>query len=290
MPTINLRLLMPFLPFRSLFGLLLICSLLAGCESKETLATTETSASAVARQLLPDTLAAPLVSAADTAVETAEQLPSGDVPALHIPFEESRTVAPGLLVIIKSIRPADTAIIREPSDLRLTFTIKRNNRVIYRDTADDGLTYDYYAMPSTKKLYPIWIPTGGGNGELLVAFNNRPSLELARRFHIFSGQIATIDTLITFNGPAKDWDHDGKLEYSGIEDSGEEWDDAQGHHHLAYNPRLYYEIRPAGLVLDSVLTERNARADYGIFQGFHYSGTPGVLSSNLPETSRLRHP
>lgn len=281
---------MLLLPFRSLFGPLLIYALLAGCESKKAPVTAQTSAPAVAPQLLPDTVATAPIAAADTTVEAAEQLPSGDVPALHIPFEDSKTLVPGLLVIIKSIRPADTAVIREPSALRLTFTIKRNGKIIYRDTADDGLKYDYYAMPSTKKLYPMWIPTGEGNGELLVAFDNRPSLELARRFHIFKGKVAKIDTLITFNGPAKDWDHDGKLEYNGIADFGEEWDDAQGHHRLAYNPRLYYEIRPAGLVLDSALTELNARADYGVFLGFHYAETPGVLASKLPKTSRLRHP
>ena len=281
---------MLLLPFRSLLGPLLICALLTGCENKKAPATAETSAPVVAPQLLPDTVVAAPIAAADTTVETAGPLPSGNVPALHIPFEDSKTVAPGLLVIIKSIRPEDTAIIREPSDLRLTFTIKRNGKVIYRDTADDGLKYDYYAMPSTKKLCPIWIPTGEGNGELLVAFNNRPSLELARRFLIFKGQVAKIDTLITFNGPAKDWDHDGKLEYNGIADSGEEWNDAQGHYWLAYNPRLYYEIRPAGLVLDSALTEHNARADYGIFQGFRYSETPGILASKLPKASRLRRP
>ncbi|WP_210520728.1 hypothetical protein [Hymenobacter terricola] len=278
------------LPLRALTGILLIWSLAVGCESKKAPVTTETPASAAASKLLTDTIAAAPVTTADTVTEVAQESPSGDVPALHIPFEERKTVAPGLVVIVKSIRPADTAIIREPSDLKLTFTIKRNNKVVYRDTANDGLMYDYYAMPSTKKLYPIWVSTGEGNGELLVAFNNRPSLELARRFYILNGQVAKIDTLPAFNGPAKDWDQDGKLEYNGIEDSGEVWADEQGHHRIAYNPALYYEIRPVGLVLDSALTERKARADYGVFQGFHYAGSPGVLFSKLPKNSRLRQP
>jgi hypothetical protein len=226
----------------------------------------------------------------DTVSEAPEDSPSGDVPALHIPFKERHSVAPGLVVLIESIRPADTAIIREPSDLKLTFTIKRNKQIIYRDTAHDGLMYDYYAIPSTKKLYPIWVPTGAGNGELLMAFNNRPALELARRFHILNGQVAKIDTLIAFDGSARDWDHDGKLEYCGMEDSGEEWDDEQGHRRMAYNPKLYYEITPAGLVLDSALTKQKARADYGVFQGFHYSGSPGILFSRLPKSSLMRQP
>ena len=263
--------------------------MLAGCEGGKASATTETSASTVAAKLLVDTVAAQMVLA-DTVSKIPEEAPAGNGPALPVPFERRRTVAPGLVVIIKSIRPAAAAVIREPSDQQLTFTIERNNRVIYRDTTDDGLLYDYYALPSTEKLYPIWVPTGAGNGELLVAFNNRPSLDLVRRFYLSSGRVAKIDTLPAFNGPAQDWDHDGKLEYYGIEDFGEEWDDQQGNHRLAYNPRLYYEISPVGLVLDSALTERQARADYGRFQGFHYSSNPAVLSSTLPKGSRLRQP
>ncbi|MFD2718013.1 hypothetical protein ACFST9_04760 [Hymenobacter monticola] len=209
---------------RSIAGGFLFWFLVVGCESKRT-STAETPASAVTPKRA-DSLVAAQTHPTDTTVDASDELRSEDVPALHIPLEERKAVAPGLVVIIKSIRPADTVIIREPSDLKLTFTIKRNNRIIYRDTANDGLMYDYYALPTTEKLYPIWVPTGEGNGELLVAFNNRPSLELARRFHIVNGQIAKIDTLVAFNDSAKDWDHDGKLEYYGIEDSGEEWDDA----------------------------------------------------------------
>ena len=150
------------------------------------------------------------------------------------------------------------------------------------------MTYDFSEQPEIRKRYPLWIPTGQSNGELLVAFDNRPSKELARRYVIQAKRIVRIDTIVAFNGPAKDWDNDGKLEYSGIQDFGEVWDDKQGHRRTAYNPVLYYEIRSTGLVLDSSLTERKARAEFGVFQGFHYAESPGVLLSRLPKNSRRR--
>jgi hypothetical protein len=225
----------------------------------------------------------------DTTISSNKQpLETEDVAALHEPFEEIKQVAPGLRVIIRSIRPADTAIIRDPSDLKVVLAIERNRTIVHQDTTADGWTYDMYAMPETKKLYPLWVPTGGGNGDLLVAFSNRPSKELARRFQIRNDRVVKIDTLLTFDGPAKDWDGDGKLEYTGFYDFGEEWDDDKGQHRRMYIPTLYYEVRPTGLVLDSVLTEKQARADYGVFLGYKDSAQPGILLSKLPRGSKYR--
>ena len=284
----RIGLLMLRLPIYSLARAFVIGMLAVGCESRSPLAKTDSAAvSAAASPPLADTVAAKIL-VASTLIDTAQALPSGDVPALHIPFEERRTVTPGLVVIVKSIRPADTAIIREPSDLRLTLTIERNNKVIYRDTADDGLRYDYYAMPTTKQLYPLWIPTGANMGELLVAFNNRPFKELAQRFFIQNDRIVKIDTLLTFNEPAKDYDHDGKKEFAGFYSYGEEWDDEKGQHRIMYVPTLYYELRSAGLVLDSALTKRKVLAEYGVFQGFEDTGQPGILVQQLPKGSPKR--
>lgn len=187
-------------------------------------------------------------------------------------------VAPGLQLLITSVPVADTALLREPSDLWLVLTIKRGKQVIFRDTARDGLTYTEYSEPTTAKLYPIWIPTGPGAGQLLVAFNNRPLKDLARRFYIKDYQVVKIDTLLTFNGPAGDVDKDGKLEFAGFYGYGEEWDDAKGRHRQMYIPTLYYEIRPMGLVLDSALTRQKAKAKYGKFYGYADSQGPVILA------------
>ena len=275
------------LSIRSLVGGFVIWLLAVGCESRKAPEAVGTATSVAVPKPLLDTVATPN-PIAPVAIDTTQESQSGDVPALHIPFEERRTVAPGLVVIIRSIRPADTAVIREPSDLQLILTIKRHNKVIYLDTADDGLRYDYYAMPTTKKLYPIWIPTGEDAGELLIAFNNRPFKELAQRFLIQDNRIVKIDTLLTFNGPAKDYDRDGKMEFAGFYGYGEEWDDEKGQHRIMYVPTLYYEVRPTGLVLDSALTKRKTLAEYGVFQGFKDVGQPGILVRQLPKGSSKR--
>ncbi len=255
-------------------------TLLGSCESKPAPAAVQNSSNAPSSAQSPvqaDTATIVQESPLAAATNDTPKNPSEDVPALHKPFEKIKTVAPGLLVTIRSVPVAATDIIRDSSELRLIFTIERDHKVIFRDTADDGFMYSYYAMPETERLYPIWVPMGPGAGELLVAFNNRPSKELARRFYIKNNQVIKIDTLLTFNGPAKDVDNDGKLEFAGFGGFGEEWDDDQGRHRQTYNPVLYYELRPTGLVLDSVLTRRKILAQYGVFQGFDASDSPGIL-------------
>lgn len=278
---------MPFPPFRTLFGLSLLCLLLPGCESKKAPATAATPAASAAPQRLPDTVVATRISATDTTAETAQQLASGDVPAFHEAFEERTTVSVGLIIVEKSIQQPATAIIHDPWDIKETFSILLNGRVIYRDTAN-GMTYDFSEQPEIRKRYPMWLPTGQANGELLVAFNNPPSKELARRFYISNGRIAKIDTVLTFDGPAKDWDEDGKLEFRGALDYSQLWDDEQGKRWTTYDPTLYYEIRLTGLVLDSALTKQKVKEEYGVFMGFNPSEKPGVLLSKLPKGSRRR--
>lgn len=210
------------------------------------------------------------------------------MPAFHEAFEKRKAITPSLVIVEKSIQQPATAIIRDPWEIKETFSIELNGKVIYQDTAN-GMTYDFSDQPEIRKRYPIWISTGQTDGELLVAFDNRPSKELARRYFIRNNQITKIDTIPSFDNPAKDEDNDGRLEYNGIEDFGETWDDEHGLRRIVYNPRLYYEVSPAGLMLDSALTERKARADHGVFQGFHYASKPGILINKLPKNSRYRY-
>ncbi|MBJ6110987.1 hypothetical protein JAO73_18335 [Hymenobacter sp. BT523] len=261
--------------------------MLAGCESRNTARTAEQTSKVQPVSAKTEQLAVDQNSASDT-IDLTQTQPSGNVSKLHeIAFEEKKVLASGLLVVIKSIHQPDSAIIRDPFDVKVTFSILQNHKVIYQDTAN-GMTYDFDEQPVINTLYPLWIPTGKTAGELLVAFDNRPSKELARRFYIKDGRVAKIDTLLTFDGPAKDYDKDGKLEFAGFYDFGEEWDDDKGRHRQMYVPTLYYEIMPNGLQLDSVLTEKQARADYGAFLGFKDSSQPGILTSKLPKGSKYR--
>jgi len=129
-----------------------------------------------------------------------------------------------------------------------------------------------------RKVYPLWVPTGKGSGELMVAYNNRPLKDLARRFFIKGQRVIKIDTLLTFDSPPRDEDGDGKMELAGIWDYGEEWTDEQGRVRRSYNPTLFYEVRPTGLALDSALIIRRARAEFGKFYGFEYSDKPVVFA------------
>lgn len=196
-----------------------------------------------------------------------------DAIALH----DTAVVSPGLLIRCKSIRRPRAGIIRDPGDIPLVFTIEQHHRVIYRDTTDGLAVDEELADPAVRKDYPLWIPTGRDAGELLIAYNNRPSKDRAQRFTIRAGRVAKLDTLPTFDGPAKNLDKDGQLEYGGRADYGENWEDERGRHRQSYNPVVYYEICPTGLVLDSALTRRRAVAQYGAFYGYRYSAKPIIL-------------
>ncbi|WP_345238275.1 hypothetical protein [Hymenobacter saemangeumensis] len=201
------------------------------------------------------------------------------MPALHsLEINDNTTLAPGLVVSYQSIpRPAST-VVRDPCDIGIMFSIRWSGKTIFRDTMN-GCDYDPELVDSTiRKVYPLWLPTSKASGELLVVFNNRPSKDLARRFFIQGQLVTMIDTLPTFDGPARDADGDGKREFSGTLEYGEEWEDEKGRLRHAYNPTLFYEVRPTGLVLDSTLTMRRARVQYGKFYGFDYSTEPLILA------------
>ena len=241
----------------------------AGTEVAYPAATTPAGPDAGGRQLAGPT-AAP---AADTvASATASDAVAGSKGNTTLqPFRSRRLVAPGLLVDIASLPLGQPVVVADSSDLRLLFTVRYRQMVIFQDTTADGLTYSDFSMPQSSRLYPLWIPAGPKSGELLVAFNNRPNKELARRFTIHNGLVVKIDTLLTFDGPAKDVDGDGKLEFSGAYDYSQETGDGQGHMRKTYDPILYYEQRPTGLVLDSALTIRRGIARFGKFYGFDSS-------------------
>jgi hypothetical protein len=240
-----------------------------------------TSQSAVAQQpvVLPDTTSRISLAPQDSLIAVGPApAQEGDIPELHrLVIADNITLAPGLLVNYHSIPRPATAIVHDRYDIPITFSIRWAGKVIFRDTTN-GFDYDPTLVDSTiQKVYPLWVPTGNESGELLVVFHSPPSKDLARRFFIRGRRVMKIDTLLTFEGPARDVDGDGKREFCGLQDSGEVWDDTQGRHRRAYNPMLYYEVRPTGLVLDSTLTRQKARAQYGKFYGFNYSEKPVIL-------------
>jgi hypothetical protein len=248
---------------------------LTACESRPALINQSTTPLKPASSL--DTATVPIVPQ-DTTIP-AEPVETGDVPSLHhFNLEDDTTLAPGLVVSYHSILRPATAIMRDPGDIKIAFTIRQAGKEIYQDTTN-GLAYSPIDMePAMRRLYPLWVPTGPQEGELLAAFDNRPLKQLARRFYIRAGHIVKIDTLLTFDGPARDIDQDGRLEFSGIYSWGEQWQDAKGRMRQMYIPTLYYEVRPSGLVLDSALTKQKAKAQYGAFYGYKDSDKPVIYA------------
>lgn len=266
-------------PNTCLRHLAIICSTpaLAACGSPSAPSSQPTIAQQPAAS--PDTTSFISLSPNDSVI-VAGSVPAldGDIPELHsLAIDDSITLVPGLTVNYQSIPRPAAASGPDPHDLPLSFSIHRSDKIIFRDTTD-GYNHDPTLVDSAiRKVYPLWVPTGKDAGELLVLFNNRPSKDLARRFFIRGQRITKIDTLLTFDGPARDVDGGGKREFSGYLDYGEVWDDEQGRHRCTYNPTLYYEVCPTDLALDSALTMRKARAQYGKFYGFNYSAKPVIL-------------
>ena len=189
----------------------------------------------------------------------------------------TQTVAPGLRVLVRPLPAAGAADWPEPGTLQLTFAIERNGRVVYRDTTADELTYAAVSEPQALKHYPRWVPGAAGTGSLLVAFSNRPALDLVRCFRLVGARVTRPDTLPLFFGPARNLDADAAPEFAGVRGYGETWDgERPGQRWTSYVPVLYYESRPTGLALDSALTQRRNRQIYGVFRGYRYSEAPGI--------------
>lgn len=208
---------------------------------------------------------APLVPAAPPVPDTTRLLTA-----------QQREVAPGLVVLERGTPVSD-----DPAAVpQRILTIVQDGHVVYADTAADFL-YPPDTADAGYRLYPLWVPTGRSQGELLVRVASPPDFDFVRRFLVAGHHIICRDTLPTFDGPARNLDRDAAPEYDGFRQSGEVWTDGQGYFWQAYNPRLYYERRPTGLVLDSALTRRRALARYGVFRGFRYSDKPGIRIKHL---------
>jgi hypothetical protein len=254
-------------------SLLFLLIALVACESKPPI----TNHLATATQTQPGT-AGPTsnativaLSPADTVVYTAPtpSLASAAASAKPVlPIEESKTAAPGLVVYTKGIPAADGL----PTEPQRIFLIKRYGRVLYADTTADFI----YPTSPSKQRYPLWLPTAHAKGALLIRIANPPDLDIVRRFLINGQRVIRIDTLPAFDEAAQNLDEDPLLEFGGYQASSAVWDDDKGHYWTSYNPKLYYEIRPTGLVLDSALTKQKAIAQYGVFRGFTYSEKPGI--------------
>lgn len=236
---------------------------LAACENKSPATRLPIAAPQAAAS--PDTAHLVTLSPQDSILLVGSA--ASPTPDSVLKIEESKKVTAELNVTVKGTLVSDA--VKNPQRVII---IRQRNQVIYADTIADFL----YAKPFEADAYPLWVPTGQGAGELLLGIQIPPDLGFARRFFIKNGHVVKTDTLPISEEKARNLDTDSRLEIGGRRYSGEVWDDGKGHYYTSYNPKLYYEVRPTGLVLDTALTKRKAIAQYGVFRGFEYSDKPGI--------------
>jgi len=142
------------------------------------------------------------------------------------------------------------------------FILTHKNKQLYLDTS---LTeYEF-----GDKLYPIVRQLDNETFEILVEVNDRPSKNYLKYFKVLKDKIVRTENLPTFISKASNLDSDDNLEFVGFQDWGETWGDNGSL--TAYNPLIYYELKPIGLTLDSTLTISKNKEIYGDFYGFRYN-------------------
>jgi hypothetical protein len=167
-------------------------------------------------------------------------------------------------------------------------SLSRKGKTIFIDTTNKT-EYEF-----GDSLYPMVNTTGDNSFEVLVEVNDRPNKNYLKRFQIRNDKLIKLDTLPTFFGKAKNLDKDNKLEYAGLWDWGEEWEDKTNQRRTVYNPIIYYELTPVGLKLDTSLTIEKNRTIYGEFKGYHYSERSSIRVNELGdrfknEIKRIEH-
>ena len=153
--------------------------------------------------------------------------------------------------------------------------LTRHNKIIYEDTTNK-IEYEF-----GDSLYPIINKIGENAFEILTEVNDRPNKNYLKRFQIINDKLIKVDTLPTFFCTAKHLNNDSNLEYAGIWDYGEEWDDSTNQRLTVYNPIIYYKLTDTGLQLETTLTIEKNTLIYGEFKGYFYNGNTHIRVSDL---------
>jgi hypothetical protein len=133
------------------------------------------------------------------------------------------------------------------------------------------------------KLYPIVRKLDKETFEILVEVNDRPSKNYLKYFKVHRDKIVRTEKLPTFISKASNLDADENLEFAGFWEWGETWGDNGSL--TAYNPIIYYELRPNGITLDNTLTINKNKEIYGDFHGFKYNEKVEIQTSETKKWS-----
>lgn len=150
------------------------------------------------------------------------------------------------------------------------FILTHKNKKIYIDTS---LTeYEF-----GDKLYPMVRQLDKETFEILVEVNDRPNKNYLQYLKVYQDKIVSKEKMPTFISSATNLDTDNYSEFAGFWDWGETWSDNGSL--TAYNPIIYYELRPNGITLDSTLTISKNKEIYGEFHGFNYNEKVKIKTS-----------
>lgn len=135
--------------------------------------------------------------------------------------------------------------------------VKHNGKVVYFDSTT------FYFFQETE--YPMLLKTGTNDFELLLESDGRPQNNYLTLFEIRNDSVISTDMVPLFIRKAANLDKDSIFELAGSIGFPE-----LSETYMPYSPILYYELRPEGLVIDSVLTTERNKFIYNGFYGFEY--------------------
>lgn len=142
------------------------------------------------------------------------------------------------------------------------FILAHKSKQLYIDTS---LTeYEF-----GNNLYPIVRQLDKETFEIFVEVNDRPNKNHLKYFKVHQDKIISRQKLPSFISAASNLDTDNNLELAGFLDWGQSWGNNESI--TAYNPIIYYELKPEGITLDSTLTISKNKDVYGDFYGFEYN-------------------
>ena len=150
------------------------------------------------------------------------------------------------------------------------FILTHKNKQLYIDTSMTEYEFG-------DKLYPIVRKLDKETFEILVEVNDRPSKNYLKYLKVQQDKIVRTEELPTFISKASNLDTDDNLELAGFWDWGEVYGD--NGELTVYNPIIYYELKPDGIILDSTLTINKNKEIYGDFHGFKYSEKVEIRTS-----------
>ncbi len=150
----------------------------------------------------------------------------------------------------------------ETFETHMLFILEHKNKQLYIDTS--SAEYEF-----GDKLYPMVRKLDNETFEILVEVNDRPSKNYLKYFKVHKDKIVRIEKLPTFISKPSNLDTDDNLELAGFWEWGEMF--GENYSLTAYNPIIYYELRPSGITLDSALTISINKEIYGCFHGFDYN-------------------